>query len=83
MKNSQNKGHTKISESTVNDAYHCQLQDYYILVVGLFLSEWSSAELQGPVVQSIVSLTTSLRLQLVKYMQTIVSNMLLFFVGKM
>ena len=37
----------------------------------------------GPVVQSIVSLTTSLRLQLVKYMQTRVTNMLLFFVGKM
>ena len=37
----------------------------------------------GPVVQSIVSLTTSLRHQLVKYMHTTLSNMLLFFVGKM
>ena len=37
----------------------------------------------GPVVQSIVSLTTSLRRQLVKYMLTILSNTLLFFVGKM
>ena len=37
----------------------------------------------GPVVQSIVSLTTSLRRQLVKYMWTTLSNMLLFFVGKM
>ena len=37
----------------------------------------------GPVVQSIVSLTKSLRCQLVKYMPTILSNTLLFFVGKM
>ena len=36
----------------------------------------------GPVVQSIVSLTTSLRRQLVKYMPTKLSNTLLFFVGK-
>ena len=33
----------------------------------------------GPVVQSIVSLTTSLRRQFVKYMLTILSNPLLFF----
>ena len=38
---------------------------------------------QGPVVQSIVSLTTSLRRQLVKYIPTKLSNTLLFFVGKM
>ena len=37
----------------------------------------------GPVVQSIVSLTTSLRRQLVKYMLTKSSNTLLFFVEKM
>ena len=37
---------------------------------------------QGPVVQSIVSLTTSLRCQFVKYMPTTLSNPLLFFVGK-
>ena len=37
----------------------------------------------GPVVQSIVSLTTSLRHQLIKYMPTKLSNTLLFFVGKM
>ena len=37
----------------------------------------------GPVVHSIVSLTTSLRRQLVKYMPTKLSNTLLFFVGKM
>ena len=36
----------------------------------------------GPVVQSIVSLTTSLRCQFVKYMQTTLSNPLLFFVEK-
>ena len=38
---------------------------------------------QGPVVQSIVSLTTSLRCQLVKYMLTKLSNTRSFFVGKM
>ena len=37
----------------------------------------------GPVVKSIVSLTKSLRLQLVKYIPTALSNMLLLFVGKM
>ena len=37
----------------------------------------------GLVVQSIVSLTTSLRRQLVKYIPTTLSNMLLFFVEKM
>ena len=37
----------------------------------------------GPVVQSIVSLTTSLRRQFVKYVLTILSNPLLFFVEKM
>ena len=35
---------------------------------------------QGPVVQSIVSLTTLLRRQFVKYMPTTLSNPLLFFV---
>ena len=35
------------------------------------------------VVQSIVSLTTSLRGHLVKYIPTTLSNTLLFFVGKM
>ena len=38
---------------------------------------------QGPVVQSIVSLTTSLRRHFVKYMPTTLSNLLLFFVEKM
>ena len=37
----------------------------------------------GPVVQSIVSLTTSLRRQLLKHIPTKLSNTLLFFVGKM
>ena len=37
----------------------------------------------GPVVQSIVSLTTPLRCQFVKYMPTTLSNPLLFFVEKM
>ena len=39
--------------------------------------------IQGPIVESIVSLTTSLRRQFVKYMPTTFSNTLLFFVGKM
>ena len=37
----------------------------------------------GPVVQSIVSLTASLRRQLIKYMLTTLSNTLLFFGEKM
>ena len=37
---------------------------------------------KGPVLQSIVSLTTSLRRQLVKYMLATLSNTLLFFVEK-
>ena len=37
----------------------------------------------GPVVQSIVSLTMSLRGHLLKYIPTTLSNTLLFFVGKM
>ena len=37
----------------------------------------------SPIVQSIVSLTTSLRRQFVKYMLTILSNPLFFFVEKM
>ena len=37
---------------------------------------------QGPVVQSIVSLTTSLSGHLVKYIPTTLSNTLLFFVEK-
>ena len=38
---------------------------------------------QGPVVQSIVSLTSSLRGQLVKYFMTLLANTLIFFVEKM
>ena len=37
----------------------------------------------GPVVQNIVSLTTLIRRQHVKYMPTTFANTLLFFVGKM
>ena len=43
----------------------------------------SKANNLGPVVQSIVSLTTSLRRQLVKKMPTKFSHTLLFFVEKM
>ena len=42
-----------------------------------------SREVLGPIVQSIVSLTTSLRHQLVKYMLTTYANTSLIFVGKM
>ena len=38
---------------------------------------------QGPVVQSIVSLTSSLRGQLVKCFTTLLSNTMIFFVEKM
>ena len=38
---------------------------------------------QGPVVQSIVSLTSSLRGQLVKCFKTLLPNTLIFFVEKM
>ena len=48
-----------------------------------FLLEFNCPGKKGPVVQSIVSLRTSLRLQLVKYMPTELSNTLLFYVGKM
>ena len=43
----------------------------------------SATNHHGPVVQSIVSLTTSLRRHFVKYMLTTLSNPLLFFVEKM
>ena len=48
--------------------------------IGYFLCPYNH---QGPVVQSIVSLTTSLRGHLFKYIPTTLSNTLLFFVGKM
>ena len=38
---------------------------------------------QGPVVQSIVSLTSSLRGQLIKYFTSLKTNTLIFFVEKM
>ena len=51
----------------------------FILTNNLFIR----GNVQGPVVQSIVSLTTSLRRHFVKYMPTTLSNPLLFFVEKM
>ena len=52
---------------------------------GMLKTSFHSYRDQGPAVQSIVSLTTSLRRQLVKYMPTKLSksNTLLFFVEKM
>ena len=51
-----------------------------VVVGGSFLN---TIIVLGPVVQSIVSLTTSIRGHLVKYIPTIYANTLLFFVGKM
>ena len=47
------------------------------------ISMKESLEDLGPVVQSIVSLTTSFRRHFVKYMPASLSNPLLFFVEKM
>ena len=54
----------------------CAMRTRVILSCTFFQPE------QGPVVKSIVSLTTSLRRQLVKYMLTTLSNTLLFYVGE-
>ena len=54
-----------------------------MVLMSLRLKPTSRFKGLGPVVQSIVSLTSSLRRQLVKYMPTKLSNTLLFFVGKM
>ena len=65
---------TSGSHNTVNEqsTLHEHLRTNNIFTVDL-----------GPVVQSIVSLTISYRRQFVKYMLTILSNPLLFFVEKM
>ena len=57
----------------------------YCFVCGIIYGQVNIEEMlnRGPVVQSIVSLTTLLRRQLVKYTMTKLSNTLLFFVGKM
>ena len=58
--------------------------DNFCQVIGIFDFLFTEMFIElGPVVQSIVSLTTSLRLNHVKYMPTALSNTLLFFVGKM
>ena len=64
---------------TVRSVYHWLI----IVLDGCFSIICQENECQGPVVQSNVSLTSSLRRQLVKYMPTTLSNPLLFFVGKM
>ena len=56
----------------------CQNYDFANVLLGP-----NSNKHQGPVVQSIVSLTMSFRRQLVNYIPTTLSNMLLFIVGKM
>ena len=48
-----------------------------------FLCMFACSKNQGPVVQSIVSLTSSLRGQLVKCFKTLLPNTLIFFVEKM
>ena len=67
-----------------------QLNKEYIRIVALFvlrklgLKKMSKfCEHQGPVFQSIVSLTSSLRGQLVKCFTTLSPNTLIFFVEKM
>ena len=62
----------------VNGYFSLMLSFLCILYAGTALY----SKHQGPVVQSIVSLTTSLRHQLVKYIWTTLSNMLLFFSTK-
>ena len=65
-------------------------KSYYLDSVIHFLKKFKSLDFislsgsfcQGPVVQSIVILTTSFRCQFIKYMLTILSNPLLFFVEK-
>ena len=48
----------------------------------LIVSDLSGRSISGPVVQSIVSLTSSLRGQLVKYFATLLLHTLTFFVEK-
>ena len=60
--------------------------DQVVVVSGFYIPPTAKVILRCdlvPVVQSIVSLTMSLRRQLVKFMWTTLPNALLFFVGKM
>ena len=59
------------------------MQTTFSILNGLFAMSYLNVNFLGPVVQSIVSLTASLRRQFVKYMPTTYANTLLFFVGKM
>ena len=54
-----------------------------LLMLTVFFTQDSEIEDQGPVVQSIVSLTSSLRGQLVKYYTTLLLKTLKLFVEKM
>ena len=54
----------------------------YTFILGALILQWPSRSL-GSVVQSIVSLTSSLRGQLVKYVTPLLLNTLKFFVEKM
>ena len=64
--------------------YSTNLQNWFkSLSVNLFIIPNQLSKFQGPVVQSIVSLTSSLRGQLVKCFTTLLPNTLIFFVEKM
>ena len=69
----------------MTSGFHWPTQNYSMLSLAFIASSFRVTEVRelGSVVQSIVSLTTSLRCQLVKYILTTLSNTLLFFVEKM
>ena len=77
----------KLLEQTLTVFLHTvqlTLKKIYIYIYNvLFTNDNVNLEQQGPVVQSIVSLTSSLRGQLVKCFMTLLPNTLIFFVEKM
>ena len=64
------------------DGAGCTVSDYESSSVTLYLAMDGIESILGPVVQRIVSLTTSLIRQLVKYMPTTLSNTLYFLLKK-
>ena len=59
------------------------LQSPTFTLIPVFLAQGTlDADFLGPVVQSIVSLTSSLRGQLIKCFKTLLPNILIFFVEK-
>ena len=66
--------HSRIASNSYVPYNACMLLEYNL--------KYHEPNHQGPVVQSIVSLTTSLRRHLVKYIPITLSNTLLFFQQK-